>query len=265
VDSEVVIDPGLSCGRCEFCLRGQQSECVSYGILGMSRHGTFAERVCVPANCLHAKPESLSWDEAAALPLAYMTAWRMLHARANLVPGEMVLIHGIGGGVALAALQLCKIIGAGVIATSSSDEKLDRAAALGADHTINYKKTDDVAAAVKDVTAGRGADVSINTVGAAAWPIDFHALRRGGRIVVCGVTTGATAPTNLQTLYWKQLTAMGSTMGSHEDFRQLLGVVEAGGLRPVVDSVYPLSRATEATQRMEEARQFGKIVLKVSE
>ncbi|MBN1344099.1 MAG: zinc-binding dehydrogenase [Phycisphaerae bacterium] len=265
IDSEVIIDPGLSCGHCEFCLRGQQSECVSYGILGMSRSGTFAERVCVPARCLHAKPTHLTWDEAASLPLAYMTAWRMLQTRAKLAPGETVLIHGIGGGVALAALQLCKIVGAVVIVTSSSDEKLARASELGADHTINYQATKDVAQAVKEITGGRGADISVNSVGAAGWTIDFHALRRGGRIVVCGVTTGASAPTNLQALYWKQLTVLGSTMGSHEDLRQLLTVVQATGLRPVVDSVHLLDHARQATQRMEEGRQFGKIALKVGD
>lgn len=261
--AEIVIDPGLSCGVCEFCLRGEQSECVSYGIVGMNRAGTFAERVAVPARCIHAKPSHLSWEEAAALPLAYMTAWRMLLGRAKVIPGETVLIHGIGGGVALAALQLCAHLGAKTIVTSSSDDKLERAGALGAKHAINYKSTEDVAKAVLDRTDGRGADIAFDTVGSATWGVNFDALRRGGRIVICGVTSGRKAETNLQQLYWKQLTAMGSTMGSHEEFRQLLAFVETAGLEPVIDSVHPLADAAQAAARMEAGEQFGKIVLRI--
>ena len=196
VGDEVLINPGLSCGKCEYCRRGEQSECVSFGIVGMSRHGTFAEYVAVPAGNVYRKPAHLNFDEAAALPLAYVTAWRMLMTRAELKPGQTLLIHGIGGGVALAALQLAKLAGAVVIVTSSSDEKLKRAEQLGADYRINYK-TSDVASAVRDITGGRGVDVVFETVGAATWPIDFACVRRGGKIVICGVTGGAKAETNL--------------------------------------------------------------------
>jgi NADPH:quinone reductase-like Zn-dependent oxidoreductase len=265
IGDEVIVNPGLSCGCCESCRRGQQSECLSFSIVGTSRPGTFAEKVAVPFYNVLPKPAHLNFDEAAALPLAYQTAWRMLMARAGTQAGETVLIHGIGGGVALAALQLAKRAGAEVIVTSSSDEKLSRAAALGADHTLNYKNADNVAKAVKDITRGRGVDVVIDSVGAGTWETNFHLVRRGGRIVLCGVTSGAEVKTNLHALYWNQLTIMGSTMGSHEDFRRMLKAVAVSKLKPAIDSVRPLTEVAGATGRMEAGRQFGKIVLKISE
>jgi NADPH:quinone reductase-like Zn-dependent oxidoreductase len=233
--------------------------------VGAGRPGTFAEKVAVPVCNVLPKPAHLNFDEAAALPLAYQTAWRMLMTRACLKAGETVLIHGVGGGVALAALQLAKLAGAEVIVTSSSDEKLARAAGFGAAQAVNYKNTDNVAAKVKQITAGRGVDVVIDAIGAGTWDTNFNLVRRGGRIVLCGVTTGAQARTNLQALYWNQLTIMGSTMGSHEDFRLTLEAVTAAGLKPVVDSVRPLDDAREAMGRMEVGEQFGKIVLRISE
>jgi NADPH:quinone reductase-like Zn-dependent oxidoreductase len=263
IGDEVILNPGLSCGYCECCGRGQQSECMSFGIVGMSRHGTFAEKVAVPFQNVLPKPAHLNFDEAAALPLAYQTAWRMLMTRAGLRAGETVLIHGIGGGVALAALQLAKLAGAGVIVTSSSDEKLSRAKTIGADHVINYKTADDLAEVVKDITKGRGVDVVIDTVGAGTWTTNFSIIRRGGRIVLCGVTTGPEATTDLRSLYWNQLTVMGSTMGSNEDVRQMLRAVETARLKPVMDSVKSLEEIQDAMSRMEAGEQFGKIVVKV--
>jgi len=265
IGDEVILNPALSCGCCESCYRGEHSECVSFGIVGMTRPGTFAERVTVPFYNVSPKPSHLNFDEAAALALAYQTAWRMLIARAKLKAGETVLIHGVGGGVALAALQLAKLASAEVIVTSSSDEKLSKARAIGADHTINYKTVDDVAESVKHITRGQGVDVALDTVGADTWNTDFSAVRRGGRIVLCGVTTGQEAKTNLQMLYWNQLTILGSTMGSKEDFRQMLKAVRAAKLKPVIDSVTPLENIKDATGKMEAGKQFGKIVLKVSQ
>ena len=265
IGDEVILNPGLSCGYCESCRRGQQSECVSFGIVGMSRPGTFAEKVAVPCQNVHSKPAHLNFDEAASLALAYQTAWRMLMTRAGLHTGETVLIHGIGGGVALAALQLAKLAGAKVIVTSSSDEKLSRAKAIGADHTVNYRAVDGLATKVRDITGGRGVDVVVDTVGAGTWSTNFNIVRRGGRIVLCGVTTGPQAPTDLRALYWNQLTVMGSTMGSNEDLRQMLRAVETAKLRPVIDSRLPLEEIREAMSRMEAAEQFGKIVVKISE
>lgn len=261
-NQEVLINPGLSCLQCEWCLRGQHSECPTFGIVGMVRPGTFAEVVTVPSVNVYPKPAHLSWEEAAALPLAHLTAWHMLHGRARLQPGETVLIHGIGGGVALALLQLAKASGARVIVTSSSAEKLTRAAALGADAGINYG-SDDVAARVMELTQGRGVDVVLDAVGAATFALNLNVARKAGRIVHCGVTTGPLAEVNLPTLYWKQLSVLGSTMGNHEDFRLLLQFVANTGLKPVIDSVHPLEQAREAQGLMERGSQFGKIVLSI--
>jgi NADPH:quinone reductase-like Zn-dependent oxidoreductase len=264
IGDEVILNPGLSCGSCEYCNRGEQSECISFGIVGMTRQGTFAEKVAVPARNVLPKPSHLNFDEAGTFVLSYLTAWRMIMTRAQLRPGQTVLIHGVGGGVALCALQLAKLAGAEVIVTSSSDEKLAHAGKIGADHTINYVAVDDVAHCVRDITSGRGVDIIIDTVGAATWPIDFSAVRRGGKIVLCGVTSGSQAPTNLQILYWNQLTILGSTMGSNEDFRQMLTAVKAAKLKPIIDSVISLENIRDAMGKMEEGKQFGKIVLKIS-
>lgn len=259
---EVVIHPGLTCGRCEACLRGEGSECASFGIIGMTRPGTFAERVAVPAANVRPKPAHLSFEQAAALSLAHLTAYRMLFTRARLAPGETILIHGIGGGVALAALQLATRAGARAIVTSSSEAKRTRARGLGAAEVIDYRN-EDVAKRVAEWTGGRGVDVAFDTVGAAAWPLDIACVRKGGRIVICGVTTGAEAPANLQAIYWRQLTILGSTLGSHEEFRRMLEMVYATRIEPVVDRVEPLDRAGDAMAWMEKGEQFGKIVLRV--
>ena len=263
IGEHVIVNPALSCGRCEFCRQGEQTLCASFGIIGLSRDGTFAEQVVVPAANCYPKPPHLSDEEAGALALTYVTAWRMLMTRAQLKPGESVLIHGIGGGVATCALQLAKLIGAEVFVTSSSDEKLSRARSLGADHTINHK-TSDVTEWIRQRKGDRGVDVAVDAVGAATWPLDFACVRKGGRVVLCGVTTGAKAETNLQALYWNQLSILGSTLGSTRDFQQMLTAVTVSQLRPIIDEVFPLDRVRDAMARMEEARQFGKIVLRIS-
>lgn len=260
---EVILNPGLWDPECEFSLRGEPNVSPSFSIVGLSRPGTFAQKVAVPAYCVQPKPAYLSFTEAAALPLVYLTAWRMLMTRAALRMGETVLIHGIGGGVALAGLQWAKLGGAVVIATSSSDNKLERAKALGADHGINYRATQSVADAVRGITRGRGVDVVFDTVGAATWPINLASVRKGGRIVHCGITTGASVEADLRTLYWNQLTIMGSTMGSPEDFRLMLRSAETARLKPVIDSIHPLKNAKEAMDIMESGKQFGKIVLEM--
>ena len=258
---EVVIYPGLPCGCCEHCVRGEHSQCESFGIVGATRPGTYAEKITVPAANVRPRPQNLSFAEAAALPVAYLTAWRMLMHRACLEPGETVLIHGIGGGVALAGLQICDLLGAEAIVTSSSHEKLQRAADMGAKHTINYLETEDVAEVVMDVTGGRGVDVALDSVGAQTWGINLRAVRRGGRVVICGVTTGPTAETDLQALYWNQISLLGSTLGSLDEFRQLLRTVETGDLKPLLDSIHSLEQAPQAMEKMEKGEQMGKIVL----
>jgi len=263
VGEQVIVDPALSCGHCEFCRRGEQSTCVSFGIVGLSRSGTFAERVAVPAGNCHPRPPHLSDEEAGVLALTHVTAWRMLMTRARLRPGETVLIHGIGGGAALAALQLAKLVGAEVFVTSSSNDKLSRARTLGADHTLNYEKAN-VVQWIEQETAGRGVDVAVDAVGAATWPLDFACVRKAGRIVLCGVTTGAKAESNLRTLYWDQLTILGSTMGSAEDFRQMLRAVTVNQVKPVVDRAFSLAKVRDAMERLETGGQFGKIALRIS-
>ena len=204
----------------------------------------------------------MSDEEAGAFALAHVTAWRMLMTRAALKPGETVLIHGIGGGAALAALQFAKLIGAEVFVTSSSNDKLSRAGELGADHTLNYEQ-ENVAEWIAHETSGRGVDVAVDAVGAATWPLDFACVRKGGRVVLCGVTTGSKAESDLRTLYWNQLTLLGSTMGSAEDFRQMLRAVNANQLKPVIDKVFGLEKVRDAMERMETGKQFGKIALRI--
>ncbi len=263
VGQEVVLSPGLSCARCEPCQRGQETLCEAFSIIGAGWPGTFAQFVAVPAaNCLP-KPQHLSSEQAGCLAVAYVTAWRMLRTRAGLKAGETVLIHGIGGGVALAGLQIAKLTGARVIVTSSSDEKLAKAAKLGADVGLNYRTTADLTAAVRDATAGRGVDVVLETVGAATWLVTLSVLRRGGRVVICGVTSGPEAVMNLQQLYWNQYAILGSTYGTKEDFRKLLEAMTAAKMEPVIDSVVPLDQVRQAAERMESGQQFGKIVLLV--
>jgi len=262
VGERVLIHPALNCGRCEFCRQGEQSMCVSFGIIGLSRPGTFAEQVAVSADHCYAVPPHLSDEQAGVLGLTHVTAWRMLMTRARVHPGETVLIHGIGGGAATAALQFARLVGTEIFVTSSSNEKLSRAIELGARHTLNYEK-ENVAKWIAHETSGRGVDVAIDAVGAATWPLDFACVRKGGRIILCGVTTGAKAETDLRALYWNQLTVLGSTMGSDEDFRQMLRAVTVNELRPVVDEVFPLDRVREAMAKMETGKQFGKIALRI--
>jgi NADPH:quinone reductase-like Zn-dependent oxidoreductase len=265
IGDEVILNPGLSCGRCEYCRKGEQSECIKFGIIGMNRDGTFAEKVAVPVFNVWPKPKHLDFDEAASIGLVYQTAWRMLYTRAKLRAGQVVLIHGIGGGVALACLQLAKMAGAEVIVTSASQEKLTKAMQAGADYIINYKNNGAVVEDVKEITGGRGVDVIIDSVGTATWETNFSVVRKGGYIVLCGVTTGFAAQTNLQALYWNQLNILGSTMGSDEDFRQMLKAVNTSKLNPAIDSVWSLDDIKEATARMENAGQYGKIILRISD
>lgn len=260
---EVVVNPGVSCMRCEWCRRGEHSECPSFRLIGFQLEGVYSEYAVVPAWNLEPKPKHLAWEEAAALNLAHLTAWRMLFTRARFKAGETVLIHGIGGGVALAALQLVKLMGGEAIVTSSSDEKLARAKELGAAAGVNYKTIADPGAEVKKLTSGRGVDVVIDSAGAATLPVSCAAVRRGGRIVTCGVTSGAEAKINIQMHYWNHVSFLGSTMGSQEDFRALLRTTAHTGLRPVMDKVYPLAEAAAALARMEAGEQFGKIALTV--
>lgn len=258
----VVLNPGLSCGACEFCSRGDDNLCIRYRLLGEHLDGTLAERVVVPAANVYPAPAGLTAEQCAAFPLVYLTAWRMVRVRGRLASGERVLVHGVGGGVSSAALQIAVAAGGRVMVTSSSDSKLERAAELGAERGVNYAR-EDVRAAARDWTAKRGVDLVIDNVGGPAWSISLDAAARGGRIVTCGATAGEDPPARINRIFWKQVDVLGSTMGSRADFVALLERMAPGDLEPVVDSVFPLPRAADAMARLESGAQFGKVVLRV--
>jgi NADPH:quinone reductase-like Zn-dependent oxidoreductase len=247
-DERVVINPGIL-------------ENGKMHIIGETRDGTHAELIAVPRDYVHPIPDNLSFEEAAAFPLVFETAYRMLVPRARVQPGEWVLVWGIGGGVATATLSLAKALGAWVVVTSSSDEKLERARELGADAGVNHA-TEDVAAVVKELTGG-GADVVVDDVGEATWRRTLDAARPEGRVVVCGATTGPNPPAALHRIWWKQLSILGSTMGTPEDFRGAYDLIAAGKAPVVVDSVFPLTEARAAHERLERGEQLGKIVLTI--
>ncbi|MFQ5795768.1 MAG: zinc-binding dehydrogenase [Candidatus Bipolaricaulia bacterium] len=264
VGTRVVVNPGLNCGRCEFCLAGEESECVTYRILGEHVLGGYAERVGVPARNAILLPDHVSFEEAAAVPLVFMTAWRMLITRAKLRPGEDVLILGVGGGVASAALQIAKLYGAQVFATASSEAKLEKAHDLGADVLINYTQTD-FDGEVWQLTDKRGVDLVVDSVGADTWAQSLRSLARGGRLVTYGATSGPIAETDIRYIFWRQLNIIGSTMGSQKELLEVLKLIWAGKLKPVIDRIYPLQEAARAHERLESRESFGKIVLKVGD
>ncbi len=257
VGQSVVLHPGVSCGRCEFCLRGDVVLCSAISLLGEHRDGTFAPWISLPAQNVFPMPASLSFTEAAALGVNHLTAWRMLFTKAQLKPWDTVLVFGIGGDVSLAALQLAKLAGARVIVTSRSPAKLERARLAGADEVID-SSSEDVAKAVMRHTQGRGVDVVIENVGAAAWSSAMKSLVRGGRLVTCGATTGDQPPADLRRIFIRQLQILGSTLGNFDEFGDLLGLVERSGLRPLIDSEFSLDEAHAALDRLASGEQFGK-------
>jgi NADPH:quinone reductase-like Zn-dependent oxidoreductase len=231
-------------------------------VIGEHRDGTNAELIAVPASNVHPIPDGLSFEEAAAFPLVFETAYRMLVTRAGLREGEWVLAWGIGGGVSTAALAIAKALGARVLVTSSSDAKLERARELGADAVVNHA-SGDVKEAVREATGGRGVDVVVEHVGEATWRTSLDVAAPGGRIAVCGATSGPNPPAALHRIWWKQLSILGSTMGTGEDFAGAYELVASGRARPVVDSVLPLEEIRAAHERLEAGEQLGKIVLTI--
>lgn len=263
IGQKVIVDPGRSCGVCEYCIRGEESLCAKYGILGEHYRGGYADLISVDAKHVVPIPShsKLDFNESAAAPLTFMTAWRMLMSKARVKPGNDVLIIGIGGGVALAALQIAKLAGAQVIVTSSSDEKLEKAAELGASIGINHRNTPDFHKEVFAITNKRGVDIVVDSVGEATWEKSLRSLTKGGKLVTCGATTGPNVSTNANLVFWKQLEILGSTMGSRAELRDVLKLVWRGKLKPVVDRILPLSKAKEAHEILEKGEQFGKLVL----
>jgi len=247
----VVINPGVEAGN------------GSIHVIGEHGDGTNAQLIAVPAANVYPIPGDLSFEEAAAFPLVFETAYRMLVTRAKLQPDEWVLLWGIGSGVSTAGLAIAKALGARTIVTSSSDAKLARAAGLGADATVNHRDGD-VKAAVLEATGGRGADVVVEHVGEATWRTSLDVAAREGRIAVCGATSGPNPPAALHRVWWKQLTILGSTMGSREDFEGAYAMIANGRAKPVVDEVLPLAEIRAAHERLEAGRQLGKIVLRIA-
>ena len=259
----VMLQPGLSCSRCSACLSGRDNECARYEVLGYRSHpGGYAEYVKVPVQNLIPIPDEISFVDAAAFPLTFLTAWHMLITRAQLKRGDDVLVMAAGSGVGQAAIQIAFLHGARVFATAGTPEKLERARALGAYDVIDHHRQD-VAAEVARLTNKRGVDVVIEHVGEATWAKSVRALARGGRLVTCGATTGANGALNLQALFAKQLSIMGSYMGTKGELMRAARFFFAGQIKPVVDRTYPLTAAAAAQQRMEASGQFGKIVLEV--
>jgi NADPH:quinone reductase-like Zn-dependent oxidoreductase len=259
----VMLQPGVSCGRCAACLAGRDNECAQYEVLGYVNHaGGYAEYVTVPAQNAVPIPDSIGYAAAAAFPLTFLTAWHMLMTRAQLERGEEVLVLAAGSGVGQAAIQIAVLHGARVFATAGSPEKLQRARDLGAVEVIDHYRQD-IATEIKRLTNRRGVDVVIEHVGAATWAGSVRSLARGGRLVTCGATTGADGGINLSALFSKQLSVLGSYMGTKIELLRAARLFFAGQLKPVLDRTYPLRDAADAHRRMEASEQFGKIVLEV--
>lgn len=257
----VVLNPGLSCGRCLACLRGEDSLCVEYRILGEHANGTYAELVAVPARNVLPVPAGFPLEKAAAAPLTFMTAWRLLITRARVRPGEEVLVLGAGGGVASAAIQIAKLAGARVTATTSTEEKAQKARELGADAVVNYRE-EPWSKVVWERTGKRGVDVVLDSVGEATWPQSLRTLAPNGRLVTPGATSGPKVETDVRYVFWRQLQVLGSTMGTRAELDRVLRLVWAGRLEPVIDTIFPLAEAQSAQERLAGGEQFGKILLR---
>lgn len=260
VGERVVINPSLFDGTCEWCRAGEESMCVNFRILGEHTNGGFAEFAAAAADRVHRIPDEMTFEDAAALPISYMTAWRALTSRARLQPGESVLVIGASGGTAIAAVQVAVLTGARVFAVTKGSENVERLRSLGAEFVYDREAVDWSKAVFRD-TEKRGVDVVVENVGAATWAGSVRALARGGRLVTYGATAGPKVEIDVRQLFWKQFQVMGTTMASRAEFRAMLDAAFSGRIRPVVDTVMPLDEAARAHERLEAGGQFGKIVL----
>jgi NADPH:quinone reductase-like Zn-dependent oxidoreductase len=256
----VTINPGITCGHCEFCSAGFGSQCVSWAMVGENRDGAYAESLVIPAHIVLPIPDHISFEEAAAAPLVFLTAWSMMVGKGNIRPGEDVLILGAGAGVGTAAIQIAKLVGCRIFATASNAEKLQRAKELGADFLINYT-TEEFDKAIRDLTNKRGVDIVVDYIGADTWVRSLRSARRGGRVLTCGATTGFAPQTDLRHIFFRQVQVLGSTMGSHREFLDVMKCVFRGQLKPVIDRVLPLPEARKGHELIEQRAVFGKIVL----
>ncbi len=257
----VLLAPGISCGRCAACFHGLDSACRAYTLFGVMVDGGYAEYVAAPAANVIPIPGDLSFEEAAAVPLVFLTAWHMLMTRAQLKPGEDVLVIGAGSGVGSAAIQLAKMLACRVIAVAGADWKLEKARALGADEVI-HRRRQSIADEVRRLTGKRGVDVVFEHVGAAVWEACFESLATYGRLVTCGTTSGEEVKLNLRMLYGRQRTLLGSFMGGKGELLDVLKWVGQRKVKAVIDSVFPLAEAAAAQKKMEEGDFFGKILLR---
>lgn len=264
VGSAVVINPGVSCGRCEACLSGFDPLCPKYGILGEHQDGGCAEYAVVPVANLIARPPLMTAEQAASLPIPFLTAWTMLTHKAGIRPGETVLIQAGGSGVSVAAIQMAKLLGATVITTVGNDEKIEKARKLGADHVINYKKTPfrDEVRKILAQQGKKGVEVAIDHVGGETLQESMRCLAWGGRLVTCGSTAGAKVELDLRHVFFKNLSILGSTMGSKADLIRIVGLVASGKLQPVIDTIYRFEDYPKAQAQLESRNVFGKIVVK---
>jgi len=260
IGQRVTINPGIACGHCEFCAAGFGSQCTSWAMVGENRDGAYAEFVAVPAHIVLPIPDSMSFEDAAAAPLVFLTAWSMMVGKGRIQPGEDVLILGAGAGVGTAAIQIAKMVGCRVFVTASSDQKLQRAKELGADFLINYT-TAEFDKTIRDLTNRRGVDIVVDYIGADTWVRSLRSARRGGRVLTCGATTGFAPQTDLRHIFFRQVQVLGSTMGSHRDFLDVMKCFFRGQLKPVIDRVLPLSDASRGHELIERRAVFGKIVL----
>ncbi len=256
----VALSAGVSCGKCEFCRDGEYTMCVNFHVIGEHVPGVHGERAAIPEQNLVEVPSGVDWETAAAAPLVFQTAWRMLLTRGNVSPGEDVLVLGASGGVGHAAVQIADYAGANVYATASSDEKLKYAEEVGADHVINYE-AEDFAARIRDLTGKRGVDVVVDHVGAATWHDSLSSLAKGGRVLTCGATTGGRPETDINRIFWNQLKVIGSTMANPGEVDDVLELVWDGTFEPRIREVLPMSETARAHELLEEREGFGKVVV----
>ena len=264
IGQRIVVNPSLCCGQCEFCVRGEESLCLTFGIVGEHTWGGCAEYVAVPADNIMPIPDNLTFEEAASVPLVFQTAWRALIARGGLRAGEDILIQGASGGAASAAIQIAKLAGARVFAVTSGPAKVAKAKELGADVVID-RSTTDFFREVWRMTNKRGVDLVLENVGQVTWKQSLRILTKGGRLVTYGATTGPSGDTDIRQVFWKQIYIIGSTMSSRAEFTEVMNLIWQGKLRPVVDRVVSLEEIREAHQALEAGKQFGKIVLSVGD
>jgi NADPH:quinone reductase-like Zn-dependent oxidoreductase len=260
----VTINPGLSCGKCFMCLSGKQNLCKDFTILGEHQWGTFAEYFKVPEINGINIPEKFELVGAAAVPLTFLTAWRILTTQAKLKAGELVFIHGAGGGVSTAAIQIAKYLGAVVITSTSTKEKMQQALKLGADHVVNYVENPEYAKQIyTKITDKQGIDVVIDSVGKATIKNSIRLLKSGGRLVIPGATTGPISEVDLRQIFWKQLKIIGSTMSNQKEFQEVMNLIFLGKLKPIIDKIFPLENIREAEYYLTDHKQFGKVVLEI--